>query len=217
MSAGHPGSQASAAVVLPIFPLPDVALFPHTAMPLHVFEARYRAMVTDSLARDRRLCVVRLLPGFEARYDGKPAVASVAGAGEIVRWERLATGRYNIVVKADCRVRIERELPTDTLYRVVVARRLADTPAAADPGPALERIRAACGGLLAAVGRPLDLLDPLLADGQGPGVVADRVAAAVIPDPAVRQELLETLDVGRRIERLADALEALVRELRGGR
>ena len=86
-------------LVIPIFPLPDVTLFPHTVLPLHVFEARYRAMITDALARDRLLAVARLLPGYEATYAGKPPVASVAGAGEIVKWERLPGGRYNILVE----------------------------------------------------------------------------------------------------------------------
>src|SRR3989304_4353631 len=109
-------------VVLPIFPLPGLTFFPHTLLPLHIFEARYRAMVTDCLARDRRLAVVGLRPGYEATYDAKPEVYAVAGAGEIVRWERLATGRFNVLVRGDCRVRIETELPTDTLYRVGRAR-----------------------------------------------------------------------------------------------
>lgn len=203
-------------LVLPVFPLPDVTLFPHAPLPLHIFEARYRAMVTDALARDRRLCMARLEPGWESRYGGKPPVAEIAGVGEIVSWERLPTGRYNLVVKGQWRVRIERELPTDTLYRVMRVQRLADTPLAVDPAPWVDRIRAACLRLLDAVGRPRDLLDPLFAPDQGPGVITDRVAAAVLPDGRQRQELLETLEVERRLERLAEALEALVKELRKG-
>src|SRR5439155_714857 len=83
---------------VPMLPLPDVTFFPRTLLPLHVFEARYRAMVMDALARDRRLCVVKLQPGYEASYAGKPAVHAVSGLGEIVSWERLANGRYNILV-----------------------------------------------------------------------------------------------------------------------
>ena len=56
-------------LILPIFPLPDVTFFPHTFLPLHVFESRYRAMVTDALARDRRIAVVRLRPGYETSYE----------------------------------------------------------------------------------------------------------------------------------------------------
>ncbi len=204
-------------VVLPIFPLPDLTFFPHTLLPLHVFEARYRAMVMDALDRDRRLCLVKLRPGYEATYAGKPAVHLVAGAGEIVSCERLATGRYNILVRGDYRIRIERELPTDTLYRVVEARRLEDLEPAGDVGPTMARIRASCAALLKALERPLDMLDTALAEGQPPGVVADRIAAAAIPDVNLRQQLLETTDVTARVARVASALEALVNELRGGR
>jgi uncharacterized protein len=206
-----------AALVLPIFPLPDITFFPHTLMPLHVFEGRYRALVIDALARDRRLCIAHLQPGYEADYGGRPAVHAVAGAGEIVNWERLATGRYNILVKGECRVRIDAERPSDTLYRIALAQRLDDVPPAGDVGVALARIRTACGTLLRALDRPSDLLDTALAEGQAPGMIADRVAAAVLPDATLRQELLETLDVGARVERLARALDDLVRELKGGR
>jgi len=54
-------------VYLPIFPLPDLTFFPHTLLPLHIFEARYRAMITDCLARDRRLAVVGLI-GFAIAF-----------------------------------------------------------------------------------------------------------------------------------------------------
>ena len=209
--------MAAPLVIAPIFPLPDVTFFPHTLMPLHVFEARYRVMVMDALERDRKLAVVRLQPGYEATYAGKPAVHAVGGLGEIVSCERLATGRYNILLRGECRVRIEQELPTDTLYRVVRARRLVDGEAAGDAAAALARIRAACRTLLGALARPADLLDTALADGQAPGVIADRVAAAVLPDTDLRQSLLETLDVAARVTRVADALESLVRELKGGR
>src|SRR5437762_507526 len=82
---------------------------------------------------------------------------------------------------------------------------------------ALARIRAAAHALLEALGRPRDLLDTALAEGQPSGAVADRVAAAVLPDATLRQELLETLEVDARVARVADALETLVRELKGGR
>jgi uncharacterized protein len=209
--------MAGPVVIVPIFPLPEVTFFPHTLLPLHVFEARYRLLVIDALERDRRLAVVKLQPGFEAGYAGKPAVHPVAGLGEIVSCERLANGRYNILLRGECRVRLEHELPSDTLYRLLRARRLADTEPTGDVAPALARIRAACRSLLSALARPADLLDTALADGQAPGVVADRVAAAVLPDADQRQALLETLDVEARVGRVADALEALVKELKGGR
>ena len=209
--------MAAPDLVVAIFPLPDVTFFPHTLLPLHVFEARYRLMVIDALERERRLAVVKLKPGYEATYAGKPDVHPVAGLGEIVSCERLATGRYNILLRGEGRVRIEQELPSDTLYRLVRARRLTDAEPAADLAPGLARIRAACKTLLTALARPGDLLDTALADGQPAGVIGDRVAAAGLPDAGIRQRLLETLDVAARVTTVADAVEALVKELKGGR
>jgi len=200
-----------------MFPLPEVTFFPHTLLPLHIFEGRYRAMVTDVLARDRRLCIVQLLPGYEATYAQKPAVRAVAGAGEIVKWERLPTGRYNIVLKGEVRLRIEREHPTDTLYRVAVGRRLEDVGPRENVAPLVARIQEACRRLLIRLGRSPDLLAPVLAEDQAPGVLADRVAAAVMPDAAIRQRLLETVDVRERLVLLSSALEDLVKSMPEGR
>jgi Lon protease-like protein len=200
-------------LVLPIFPLPQLTFFPHTLLPLHVFEARYRAMVGDVLPGTKRLLIVGLQPGFEESYAGKPPVYQVAGLGEIVQWERLATGRYNIVVQGDARARIMAELPSDTLYRVVRADRLDDVRPQRDVAPLVERIRAQCRHLLAALDRSPDLLAEALRDGQEPGAIADQIASAVLPDPLLRQELLETLDAERRLELLATALEDLVRQV----
>ena len=143
-------------LTLPIFPLPDVTFFPSTLLPLHVFEARYRAMVMDVLARDRRLAVVKLQPGFDqASYLGKPAVHPVAGAGEIVSWERLATGRYNILVKGEWRIRIDSERPSDTLYRIVTAQKLEEVAPTTDVSAALashsERVRTPAAGARSSV------------------------------------------------------------------
>jgi len=205
-------------VYLPIFPLPDLIFFPHTLLPLHIFEARYRAMITDCLARDRRLAVVGLKPGYEATYHGKPPVYAVAGAGSIVRCERLATGRFNILLRGERRIRIEREVPTDTLYRMVVATPLPEVGVDRPGLPALARtIRERCLQILEALGRSRnEMRDSLEAVGS-PAALADQVASGVIPDAAMRQALLEELDLERRLERLAAALDDLLQQLSRGR
>jgi len=202
------------ALAVPIFPLPDVTLFPRTLLPLHIFEARYRAMITDALARDRRICMVRLRPGYEASYAGKPDVYAVGGLGEIVSCERLATGRYDLVLRGQARVRLVQERPSDTLYRLMVAEPIEDVAPAADVAPIVERVRAACRALLGILGRPADFLDSVFAESQPPGTIADRIASGVLPGADVRQELLETAEVDLRLGRVAVALDALVEELR---
>jgi Lon protease-like protein len=201
---------------VPIFPLPDLALFPNTLLPLHIFEPRYRAMVTDALARDRRLAIVGLKPGYEADYAGRPAVHEVAGLGRIVKCERLATGRFNLLLKGENRVRIERELPSDTLYRLAQSVELPDAGAErATVPPLIDEVKRACRRILEAVGRATPEMEETLAAASAPGVLCDQVASAVIPSPAVRQALLEELDVERRLRRLLAELEDLLQQLKG--
>jgi Lon protease-like protein len=201
---------------VPIFPLPDLALFPNTLLPLHIFEPRYRAMVTDALARDRRLAIVGLKPGYEGDYAGHPAVHEVAGLGRIVKCERMATGRFNLLLKGELRVRIERELPSDTLYRLVQSVELQDSGAERASVPALlDEVKRACRRILEMVRRATPEMEETLAAAVAPGVLCDQVASAVVPSPAARQALLEELDVERRLRRLLVELQALLQQLKG--
>ena len=58
---------------IPIFPLPNVVLFPNVFLPLHIFESRYRAMVKDALASDRIIGMVLLQPGLRGELRGPSA------------------------------------------------------------------------------------------------------------------------------------------------
>lgn len=84
---------------LPLFPLPTVVLFPNVFLPLHVFEPRYRQMVSDALNGDRMIGIVLLKPGFEPEYEGEPPVYDVGCSGLITHVERLSDGRFNIVLR----------------------------------------------------------------------------------------------------------------------
>ena len=84
---------------IPIFPLPNVVLFPNVFLPLHIFEPRYRAMISEALEQDRIIGMVLLRPGWESEYDGRPAIYEVGCAGLITHAERLSDGRFNIVLQ----------------------------------------------------------------------------------------------------------------------
>ena len=206
----------SAQISLPIFPLPDLTFFPHTMLPLHIFEARYRAMITDCLSRDRRLAVVGLRPGYEESYEGRPAVYDVMGVGRVVQWERMATGRFNLLLQGECRARIDRELPADTLYRMVAATPLDDIGVDAPGVEALaSRVRSRAARILATVGQSGEELQATLDALTDPGRLCDLVASTLIPGSSTRQALLEELHVERRLERLAAALDDLLSHLTG--
>ena len=84
---------------LPLFPLPNVVLFPNVFLPLHIFEPRYRAMVADALKGDRLIGMVLLRPGWESDYEGRPPVFPTGCAGLITTHEQLPDGRYNIILR----------------------------------------------------------------------------------------------------------------------
>ncbi|HUR82076.1 MAG TPA: LON peptidase substrate-binding domain-containing protein [Thermoanaerobaculia bacterium] len=96
--------------LLPLFPLPNLVFFPHTRMPLHIFEPRYRQMVSDSLDGDSRFGIVLLRSGWEADYFGAPAVHPFGTMGTIEQARLLEDGRYEIVVRGDARIRIVEEV-----------------------------------------------------------------------------------------------------------
>ena len=102
---------------IPIFPLPNVVLFPNVFLPLHIFEPRYRAMLADALAGDRIIGMTLLQAGFEADYQGRPPVYPIGCAGVITHSERLPDGRSNLVLRGIEKFRILNE-DTSREYRL---------------------------------------------------------------------------------------------------
>jgi len=123
---------------LPLFPLPNVVLFPNVFLPLHIFEMRYREMVAEALEGDRLIGMVLLQPGWERDYNGRPPVFSIGCAGLISHHERLPDGRYNVVLRGLQKFRIEEE-DNSRSYRT------ARVEAVREPPPESERdeVRAA--------------------------------------------------------------------------
>src|SRR5687767_11741764 len=102
---------------IPIFPLPTVVLFPNVFLPLHIFERRYRQMVTEAIAGDRLIGMVLLQPGFDTEYEACPPTYDVGCAGLITHAERLPDGRFNIVLRGMEKFRIIAE-DTAQAYRL---------------------------------------------------------------------------------------------------
>ena len=99
-----------------IFPLPGAVLYPGLQLPLHIFEPRYRAMVSDALARDRRIGMIQP----QRPVEGAP-LFTVGCLGRIGDVEALADGRFNIVLEGETRFRLLRELEVSTPFRQIVA------------------------------------------------------------------------------------------------
>ena len=94
---------------IPIIPLPDVVLFPNVFLPLHIFEARYRAMVNAAIAGDRIIGMVLLQPGYESDYEGRPPVYGVGCAGVITHAEAQLDGCFDIALRGLEKFRVAAE------------------------------------------------------------------------------------------------------------
>ncbi len=106
---------------LSIFPLPGATLFPGLQLPLHIFEPRYRAMVSDALARDRRIAMLQ-----PQRPTENSPLYEIGCVGRIGQVEAMEDGRYNIVLEGEKRFRVLRELDVSTPFRQVEAELIDD-------------------------------------------------------------------------------------------
>jgi Lon protease-like protein len=197
---------------IPIFPLPNVVLFPNVFLPLHIFEPRYRAMVADALEGDRIIGMVLLQPGYEAKYEGRPPVFSIGCAGVITHAEPLGDGRYNIVLRGLERFRITGE-DNGKDYRLAYIDALPeDVPS--DHRDELRRHRHRLEALLAAA------IERAGSEPRFPPAVADEdlvnaLAQHIELDPLERQALLEKDGVLMRCRGLIDLLEMKTLTRRG--
>jgi Lon protease-like protein len=163
---------------LPLFPLPNVVLFPNVCLPLHVFEPRYREMVSDALDGDRIIGMVLLRPGWEGDYEGRPEIYQVGCAGLITHAERTVDGRYNVVLRGFEKFRISRE-DQERSYR------------RAEVDPILETMNEADREVMRAERRRLETL--LVPQPEGRGV--DPKMPPSMPDEELVNALAQYLDL----------------------
>jgi Lon protease-like protein len=133
--------------LLPLFPLPNVVLFPNVFLPLHIFEPRYREMVADAVNSDRMIGMVLLRPGWEREYEGRPPVYTVGCSGVLTHVERMADGRYNLVLRGLERFRIVDE-DHDRSYRRASIEPLPEQRLSADDRAAIRNQRSKLESML---------------------------------------------------------------------
>ena len=103
---------------LSIFPLSGALLFPRAHLPLHIFEPRYRALVADASARDRRIAMIQ---PRDQRGDDGAELFDIGCVGRIDQVEALDDGRFNLILEGVQRFRLVRELDVSTSFRQIEA------------------------------------------------------------------------------------------------
>jgi Lon protease-like protein len=197
---------------LPIFPL-SVVLFPGTPLPLHIFESRYRRMVADCLAGDRKFGITPTGAKREL-----PDVGAVGCIAEIRVHQELPDGHSNLVVVGGSRFTLGRSLDESTPYHVALVQPFEEEPATEPASDEVERLRTLFTGYVALL-RQLNDVEP-----EEPNLpdeslaLSFHVAAAVDCDTGIKQRLLTERSTARRtaallllIPILTTALESALR------
>ena len=187
--------------------LPNAVLFPHSLLPLHIFERRYRDMLAHSLDQHRMFSVALMKRGIEDAAAIED-LCSVAGVGLIRACVGNENGTSNLVLQGLARIRLLEwsqekpfrvarvELVKSVIFNLVEAEALS------------EKVKEFCTRI-ESIGVPLppNLMDHLKQI-DSPEIVSDVVGAAFVGDPFQRQKLLEAYDVCERLRLLIQILRA---------
>ena len=202
-SAVTPPAAATLPATIPIFPLPDVMLFPGMSVPLHIFEPRYRAMVADALKGNRIIGMVLLRPGYEADYERSPSIFPIGCAGVITDVQALPGGEYDIVLEAITKFRVTREEASKP-YRIAHVTPMPEALAEKDRAALhaqRERLETLLVGARARI--PLPRIPQSAADDE----VVNGLAQFAHLDPLDRQQLLDKDGVLPRAAALIEVLQ----------
>lgn len=196
---------------VPVFPLPQVVLFPGTLLPLHIFEPRYREMTADALASEQMIATALLKPGFEPLYYTRRApIHPTINVARIVGHQRLSEGNYNILLRGLARARIVAE-SDERPYRLAQIEPVQTFCSSGETRS--DELREELEGAIRK-GKSLEaelrerwlrLFDvPLQLD-----ELSDLIAAGLPTDPELRQFLLDEPDAAARAELLAEQIRTL--------
>jgi hypothetical protein len=182
-----------------IFPLPGAILFPGMQLPLHIFEPRYRALVKDALARDRRIGMIQP----QQPIEGAP-LYQVGCLGRIDEVEALPDGRFNLILEGVARFRMLRELDAATPFRQIEAELIEE-----EADPALSSVERAgfereARRFAANQGYAVDWEAVTRLDDQS---LIDGTSQIVPFDIAAKQALLEAESLSARCELLVQLMQ----------
>ncbi len=184
--------------IAPVMPLPGAVLFPHALLPLHIFEPRYRQMLSHALNHDRMFCVALVTPE-RGEWKSTGDFFATATVGLIRACVGRDDGTSNLILQGLQRVRFA-EFEQDDPFPIARIERL---EAIATPVVQNEALGAKVLELyekFKGSGRQLPAkIDRYLSDLSDPAMLADLMAATFIDDALRRQRVLEELAVNQRL------------------
>jgi hypothetical protein len=188
---------------LAVFPLGNVVLLPHAILPLNIFEPRYRQMVEHALERRAPIAIARINPA--AASGRTPALHPIVGVGTVLRSDRLDDGRFQLLLRGAGRARIVQEHEPLWKYRefqVDWATDEIDDESACEERQ--QELREVLRAMTTAQPSLATVFARLAAMQAPPAVYADLVGEVIVRQDDERAQLMDTLNVHRRLEQLID-------------
>jgi ATP-dependent Lon protease len=184
---------------LPLFPLPEVVLFPGASLPLHIFEFRYRIMMNTILESDQRFGVLMFDPG-----EGR--IASVGCCAEIIHHQRLPDDRITILTVGQQRFRVL-EAVREKPYLVGLVEWIEDNPPKKDLRALAREVDQLLRDVVRLSGKLMEQNVELPDDMPSlPTELSYWVASNLYGASLEQQMLLEIQDTAMRLEREAEIL-----------
>ncbi|WP_285570540.1 LON peptidase substrate-binding domain-containing protein [Geothrix limicola] len=198
--------------LLPLFPLPQVVLFPQTFLPLYIFEPRYQEMTVEVLNSHHHLVIALMREAPEAGALGEKAPVFETGClAEVVRAEPLTGGRWNLLLQGKNSVKILEEAPGKP-YRQARTETVPFDASVLWPGPHRRRLMESLHAYAASEGIEVQLKELLDLPLEDIGRL-NTLAMALDFEPTERQFLLESKDLLTLADRMLQLLDFAV----GGR
>ena len=190
-----------------LFPLPNLVLFPHVVQPLHIFEPRYRQMITDALATDRLIGTA--LVGPTTQIASLPNIHPVICLGHIFREERMPDGRFNLLLQGVARARLIEELPSGKLYREARVELLHEVPTASleEEDELRQTLMQKVNAWFIHQPAAQKQLRKLFKGSLTLGMLCDVLGFALPLQLEVKQELLEMVDIQERANMLLISMD----------
>ena len=191
--------------VLPVLPLRETVPLPDSLTPLAVGQDRSVQLVNDVLAGDRMLVMVASKrPDLEA--PGPEDLFEVGVVGQVARMLKVPDGTLRILVQGAQRVRIdswERETP-------YLVGRITELPEVVEESPQLtalmRNVQETFNTIVEEVPYLPEELQLAVANIEDPAALTHLITGSLRLKTEEKQELLEEVDVSKRLRKLVDVL-----------
>ena len=211
----HSATPFPIPVRIPVFPLPNVVLFPKTYLPLHIFEPRYRAMISDAAMSGQCIGMALLKDGWETDYYGHPPVFSTGCVGRLASVQPLADGRSNILLQGLERFVIKREWYDKAYREATISLTVRSAETSLDPA-----VRRRLFTVLESYLRSRDdapTWQEFFRDEVSDEIVVNTLSTYLECTPLEKQFLLEADSLHQHARRLSDLIEFMMHDQSGAK